>query len=570
MKILGLANDVWISSAALVSDGKVVAACAEERFNRQKMSKVFPRRSIEFCLKQAGCSLGDIDRIVFGWNPAVHLRSVSSRYIDVQRWRGEYLYMLPGALMSYFGSPEVNEFKQTLKTKDWDAHIHFVNHHDAHVASAYFLSPFREAAVFTVDGRGEEETCTFNLARNSSVERLASVKMPHSLGLFYAAITEFLGFKPHTDEWKVMALASYGRSEGNEFLKRMRSLIALLPDGGFEQDLTYFTYYSFDKQPFMFSEKLERLLGKRRKPSDGFEQSHMDLAWSLQTVFEEATTHMLLHLHKITGSKNLAIAGGAAMNSVYNGKISAVTPFKNVFIPSCPDDSGVSVGAALYGHHILGAADTPHKAQTHNYWGPSFSEREIGLALDRYKIRAQQHADIVDVTAKLLSEGKIVGWFQGAAEFGQRALGNRSILADPRDPGAKDKVNAAVKFREGFRPFAPAILAERAEEYFEMPKGMAVPFMERVFLFRENKRRGLPGVVHIDGTGRLQTVTADANPRFYALIAAFERLTGVPIVLNTSFNLNGEPMVCSPEDAIRSFYTCGLDALVLGNHLVIK
>jgi carbamoyltransferase len=336
-----------------------------------------------------------------------------------------------------------------------------------------------------------------------------------------------------------------------------------------ELDLSYFCYYYVDKQRTMYTSKLVELLGPERRNGDALEQRHYDIAWALQSVFEETFGHLLAHLSAVTGESRLALAGGAAMNSVYTGKIHQVTPFQHVFIPSCPDDSGVSVGAALHVNSMATTGSERHVCE-HNYWGPSYSSEEIEETLRKYKIRGRRHPDIERVVARMLSEGNLIGWFQGAMEFGQRSLGNRSILADPRDPKSKERVNAAVKYREGFRPFAPSVLEERAAEYFDIPRGVAVPFMEKVFPVRPTKRGVIPAVVHHDGSGRVQTVSKGTNPRFYELIRCFGELTGVPLILNTSFNLNGEPIVCSPTDAVRTFYSCGLDALVLGDTLVLK
>jgi carbamoyltransferase len=568
MKILGISPEVWISSAALLDNGKVVAAAPEERFNRQKMYSRFPDKAIDFCLEQAGCGIEDIDRVVIPWNPGVHIRSASSRYTHTMRWRGEFLAGVPGALLNHFGSPDVPGIEQIVPINGKDVHISYINHHMAHAAGAFYLSPYERAAVMTVDGRGEMETCTWSLADGNEIKQLRATNMPHSLGLFYSSLTEYLGFRPHSDEWKVMALASYG-APNNKYTDLVRSLVKLLDDGGFEQDLTYFDYFQFDRQPTFYNSKLMDLLGPARTADMPFEQRHSDIAWAMQAVFEETFVHMLKHLHNITGEKRLVISGGAAMNSVFNGKITDMTPFDEVFITSCPDDSGVSLGAALYSYHCqLGG--TEREVQTHNYWGPEYSDDEIAEALSRCGIEAVKHDNIEEVVAKLLAEGALVGWFQGAMEFGQRALGNRSILADPRNPQAKDQINAAVKFREGFRPFAPAILDGYAEEYFDIPTGLKVPFMEKVYPFKEDKRAGLPAVVHVDGSGRLQTVDSETNPRFHKLISEFHKITGVPIVVNTSFNLNGEPVVCSPVDAIRTFYSCGLQALAIGSFLLTK
>jgi len=570
MRILGIAPDVWISTAALVEDGRIIAAAAEERFNRQKLSKAFPAHALAYCLREAGCQLEDVDGIAVGWNPGIHIRSASPRYFSTNRWRGEYLVNVPAALLHAMANPMVDRIEEWIRTPNSKIHVTFVDHHQAHAASAFFLSPFAEAAILTVDGRGETETCTWSVGSVGQIKKLQAVRFPHSLGEMYSAITEFLGFQSYSDEWKVMALASYGRPN-NEYVCRIRKLIELRDDGGFELDLTYFSYYLFDRQPTMYSDKVLELLGPPRNPGEELEQRHRDIAWALQRVFEEVYTHLLFRLHASTGLSRVVLAGGAAMNSVYNGTIARRTPFKEVFIPSCPDDSGVSVGAALYAYHCLNSG--PHRElHEHNYWGPSYSNAEIEAELRKYKIPAKRHFDIETVTARLLADGKLIGWFQGRMEFGQRALGNRSILADPRNPAAKDLVNAAVKYRESFRPFAPAVLEENAHEYFDLPmrETETVPYMEKVFPVRSDKREVIPAVVHVDGTGRLQTVSRRTNPRFYNLIHEFQLLTGIPILLNTSFNLNGEPIVCSPTDAIRTFYSCGLDALVLDDWVVLK
>lgn len=568
MKVLGLAPDVWISSAALIEDGRIIAGAAEERFNRQKMSKAFPAQALDYCLRQAGCTLNDVDVIAVPWNPGAHIRSASSRFVGSARWRGEYLVNLPAALLKHLGSPEVRQIDQLVTLPGKELRLTFVNHHSAHAAGAFFLSPFDEAAILTVDGRGENETVTWSHGRGAEIRKLQAVGFPHSLGELYSAVTQYLGFKPYQDEWKVMALAAYGQP-GNDYYPRIRGLIRNLDDGGFELDLSYFTYYLFDMQPAMYSAKLEHLLGPARGAGDPLDQRHRDIACALQQVYEETLGHLLGRLHALTGSSRVVLAGGCAMNSVYNGKIQDMTPFQELFISSCPDDSGVSVGAALYAYHCLSGGRLREKPE-HNYWGPDFSDREIEDALAKAKVRGCRHSNIAEVAARLLAEGKLLGWFQGRMEFGQRALGNRSILADPRQAQVKDLVNAAVKYRESFRPFAPAVLEEHAHEYFELPKGVTVPFMEKVYPVRAAMRDRIPAVVHVDGSGRLQTVSRQTNPAFYDLIRQFQVIAGVPVVLNTSFNLNGEPIVCSPVDAIRTFYSCGLDALVLGQWLIMK
>jgi carbamoyltransferase len=567
-KILGIAPDMWISSAALLVDGKVVAAAPEERFNRQKMSRAFPARAIEYCLSEAGCRLEDIDLIAIPWNPGSAIRSASSRYIQAPQWRGDYLYAFAAGILNMRGNPVVTGIEEIINSPQGDSRIVFIDHHQSHVASTYFASPFERAAVLTIDGRGEDESCTWNLAEGSKIEKLSATVWPHSLGLVYSTITEFLGFAPHTDEWKVMALAAYGK-ETSKYLSAMRGLVEMKENGDFEVDLSYFSYFLFDKQPTLYCDKLVRLLGAPRQKDAPVEERHFDIAWALQKVFEDCVAYILEKLHAATGCNDLALAGGSAMNSVFNGKIADLSPFERVYVPPWPDDSGVSIGAALWAYHEK--FENPIRVKQQGaYLGPSYDTQDIGELLKSYKLAAVHEDDIAVAVARLLADGKLVGWFQGRMEFGQRALGNRSILADPRDPETTNIVNKAVKFREAFRPFAPAILEEATEDYFELPTGTRVPFMEKVFPVNVEKRKEIPAVVFIDGSGRLQTVSKDTNPRFHRLISAFKDITGVPVVLNTSFNLNGEPIVCNPTDAIRTFHSCGLDALAMEDWLIVK
>lgn len=569
MKVLGISPDVWISSAALIDDGRIIAGAAEERFNRQKMSKAFPEQAIAYCLKEAGCTLDSIDHIAMPWNPGIHITSASKRFTRNARWRGEYLSSVPAELLDLQDHPKVTGIEQIVHLANSDTRVTYVDHHLAHAANAFLLSPFKEAAILTADGRGEEETCTFCVGHGNKIDKLHTVNLPHSIGLLYGVITEFLGFRPHSDEWKVMALASYGKVKGNKYRSLVRNLIELNSDGSFEMDLSYFTYYMFDTKPTMYADKLIELLGPPRRRDDPIKQRHYDIAMAMQQVFEETFNHMLTCLHNNTGLSNLAFSGGCVMNSVYNGKVLDSTPFDNVFISSCPDDSGVSIGAALYLYNCLENQETRY-TQDHNFYGPGYNSEEIEETLKGFKIPYEYQEDIGAVGADLLRKGAILGWFQGKMEFGQRALGSRSILADPRDIRSKELVNAAVKYREAFRPFAPAILEEHARDWFEMPEGDKVPYMEKVYPVLPEKRDLIPAVVHVDGTGRIQTVSKGTNPQFHSIIEAFGELTGVPIVLNTSFNLNGEPIVASPVDAIRTFYSCGMDALFLGHYLIRK
>lgn len=567
MRILGLLSQFWISSAALLKDGKIVAGAAEERFNREKMSRKFPHTAINYCLKEGGIKIDDVDYIAVGWNPGIHIRSYNRRFSETSRWHAEFLYNIPNSILRHRADKHIPYVEQIFKHPKGETKIIYVTHHLAHAANAFYLSPFKEAAILTADGRGEDETASFCVGKNNKITEIKTVIHPQSLGNFYSSVTQFLGFEPHSDEWKVMALASYG-IRNNAYYKKLKRILTLLPDGTFELDLSYFDYYLHDKLHY-YSPKFSELFGGAREVDDPIQQRHKEIAAALQQITEEALSHMLHWLHKKTKQKNLVVSGGVFMNSVFNGKITEISPFKNVFISSCPDDSGISIGAAAYVHHDI--LKLPRmKPQEHNYYGPEFSNAEIMDAIKKYKLTAMHKADIEKYAASLLFDGKIIGWFQGKMEFGQRALGNRSILADPRRSEMKDLVNRSVKYREGFRPFAPSILEERVAEYFECAKAARVPFMERVFQIREEKRTLIPAVTHVDGSGRLQTVSRSSNPRYYDLIKEFERLSGIPVVLNTSFNLKGEPIVMTPTDAIRTFMSSGLDALVMGSYVLTK
>lgn len=567
MKILGICSDVFITSAVLIDDGKIVAGICEERLNRQKMYRGFPMNSIKYCLKEADLKLEDIDCVALGWNPSLHLKPSSLRFGSVVRWRGELLHTIPHALLSLSKTKDMDFTEQELRIGKRSIKLIYVTHHLSHAANAFYISPFKESAILTIDGRGEEDTAGFFIGKGNKIEEIRTVSMPHSLGLFYGAFTEYLGFTPHSDEWKVMALSSK-HFKNNKYYQRVKSLIKLLPEGGFELDLSYFSYYLGDRNHW-YSSKFANLFGNPRSEDEKLTDNHYELAEALQIVSEEVVVHMLNWLYKKSRMENIVVSGGFFMNSVFNGKILEKTKFKRVFISSCPDDSGTSLGAGLYAYnHIFGNKN--RYEQTHNYYGPGYSNEEIKEVLDKYKIPYKFVKEIEKEAAKLIAEGKIIGWFQGKMEFGQRALGNRSILADPRDPSMKDKVNLAVKYRETFRPFAPSILEERVAEYFECNKEARVPFMEKVFMIKQNKRKLIPAVTHIDGSGRLQTVSRKANPGYYKVISEFEKISGIPIVLNTSFNLKGEAIVCTPTDALKTFFSCGLDTLVMGNYLINK
>jgi|SaaInlStandDraft_6_1057023.scaffolds.fasta_scaffold04901_3 carbamoyltransferase len=571
MRIMGVSVDIAISSACLVENGVVISAISEERLSRKKVDSAYPSRSIKRILEVNNLSIEDIDHIVIPWNPKIHLNYASNRFVNSNKWRGEMIASLLGNHINNFDMQSDSE----LICQFDDTKITFINHHDAHFANAYYLSGFKDAIVLTIDGKGESDSTIIQYVKNGKRENVSEISFPHSLGMFYAAFTNFLGFKPEVDEWKVMAIGAINHKKklDNPYIDKIKNIIKLT-NTGYELDLKLFDFYLFDKKKNFFNEKLEQLLGIKSMPKEPIRDEHILIAEAVQNVVENTIDHLIKIAYKASNLNNLCLGGGVAMNSLYNGKIVNRHEYINdVFISSCPDDSGVAVGAALFKSYEENSINNKsRKRQVDNYWGTEYSNNEIKNILDSYKINYTYLEDdkLFSKVAHLINDEMIIGWFQGKMEFGQRALGNRSIIATPTGDKIKDLINRAVKFREGFRPFAPAILEEYAKEYFEFPDDEHVFFMEKVYQFKDKYQKKFPAIVHYDGTGRLQSVNKKINPRFYRLIESFNELTGVPIVVNTSFNLNGEPIVESPIDAIKTFYVCGLDYLVIGNYLISK
>jgi len=564
--ILGLNAFGFNTASAILVDGQCVFAVEEERLVRDKRTRRFPVQGIRQGLAHAGLSFEDVDTVAIAWNPAVNLEVHAAAQSARPRYLPEMFYSVPSHLMTLgHKDTEVVGARQSIDFADGrEIAIDYVNHHTAH-AGSFFVSEFDEAAILTVDAFGEKNCISFAHGTGNRLETLWTQDFPHALGSFYSAMTDYCGFAPQNDEWKLMGASSYG--DDARFYKELRALFRLDDERGFALDIERFNFHQFHRPGFYNN----GLVGTIGIPPNGRDvpltQEYYDLAASAQRVAEEVYLHLLRQLHAQTKLKNVVIAGGVALNCVANGKVVADTPFENLFVPPVPDDSGGSLGAACYVHCHVNGGDRNYVMRS-NYLGPGFNDAEIAEALRKYKVR-HVHLDNPAVTAAgLIQEGNIIGWFQGRLEFGDRALGNRSILADPRVPEMKDRVNDTIKYREPFRPFAPAMLAEAVDDWFE--GASPTPFMEKAFTIREARRAAIPAVTHVDGTGRLQTVSADQNPLFHDLISAFERATGVPIVLNTSFNLKGEPIVCTPEDAIRTFYSCGLDALIVGNFLIQK
>ena len=569
MKILGINHDMYITSAALIIDGKIIAACPEERLNRDKLTRAFPTNAVNYCLKKANLRLDQIDFIANSYNPSVHLKKFNPNYSNSRRFRGDYFYSIPDFLLNRDRQiEEDSDYSfQKIKLGTKELNIYYITHHLCHAANGFYLSPFNKSAILTADSAGEDDSANFLIGEKNKIKLFKRIKIPHSTGSFYSTFTEFFGYRPDSDEWKVMALSAYGK-RNNKFYKIIRNMVSLKSNGSFELNQSYFKQH-IHSMPNFYTDKFVEILGKPREKSQNFTKRNFDIAAAMQQVFEEICSHMLKSLYSKTQTKNLVLSGGSFLNSVFNGKAHKLSPFKNVWISSCPDDSGLSIGAALYLYNNILQKKTRYELK-HNFLGPNYSSDKIKKDLIKYKLKFKYEKNISQVASQELVNGKLVGWFQGGMEFGQRALGNRSILADPRNKNSKVRVNQAVKYRESFRPFAPAVIDKYAHQYFDLAKDEKIPFMEKVVMVKKEKRNIVPAVVHKDFTARVQTVDNQTNKIFYNLINDFYKKTGVPILLNTSFNLNGEPIVCSPTDAIRTFYSCGLDILVMGNFIVYK
>jgi carbamoyltransferase len=555
VNILGINCFAHDTAAALLVDGVPVAFVEEERFNRDKHTKAFPDLAIEFCLRQGGMTIEDVDVVAFAHRAGT----------DFARGAVDALKRLPLS-SKRLGAQAYIDLKLWQKQRDFVKRYGFrgrvvnIGHHRAHAASAFYSSGFDEAAVVTVDRGGDFLSTTFSHGRGTKLTTVRELRNPDSLGEIYTAVTDYLGFHPNADEGKVMGLAPYGRAG---YVEDFRALARPTRDGMFKVDLSWFRYH-LEGRPL--SRKFHERFGPRRVPESELASNYEDIAFAVQALTEEIGLHMARHIQETTGSKNLALAGGVALNSVMNARLIRETPFERIFIQPAAGDAGNALGAALFVWHHL--ADRPRQwRMEHAFLGPEYAEGDYKQAIASRGVPFREVQDPADEAAELLSKSKIVGWFQGPAEVGPRALGARSILADPRRAEMKDIVNERVKHREGFRPFAPAVLDERGDEYFV--DYHTNPFMLLVLPIREGKRELVPAVTHVDGTGRLQSVGTE-NPLFRRVIEEFDRRTGIPVVLNTSFNLRGEPIVHRPEEALEDFLKTGMDALLLGNYLVEK
>ena len=583
MNILGVSCYFHDASAALLQDGQLVAAAEEERFTRKKHDPSFPVNAIAFCLRRGRIRSEDLDLVVFFEKP----------FLKFER-------ILTSAMQTFPRSSSV--FRESMITwltdKLWvkglirqhlgvaSDRILFSDHHMSHAASAFFCSPFDEAAILTVDGVGEWATATYGVGRGTGIKILREIRFPHSLGLLYSAFTAFLGFEVNEGEFKVMGMAAFGEPRYED---KVWKLIHQEQDGSFRLDMDYFSFHHSPDR--MYNARFVELFGPPRDPrapfftsSSGYphhdslareNQRYADIAASIQLVTEAVLLRMAEHLHRETGLRKLCLAGGVALNSVANGRIIRETPFEDIYVQPAAGDGGGALGAALYAYHAVLGKPREFVMQ-HAYWGEDYDAATVDRLLRsqdvRYR-RLENEDQLVEQVVQRLQDGKVVGWFQGRFEWGPRALGHRSILADPRNPAMKDIVNTKVKLREPFRPFAPSVLTDRAGDFFELPdphRHFPARYMLYVVDVKDAAKARLPAVTHVDGTARLQTVDREVCPRYHRLIEAFGAATGIPVVLNTSFNLRGEPIVNTPAEALATFWGSGIDTLVLGDHMIEK
>jgi carbamoyltransferase len=580
MYILGINAFHGDSSACLVKDGALLSAAEEERFLRVKHWAGLPVEAIRYCLEEVGIDFGDVEVIAINQDSSANL------------WKkiGFTLSQRPG--LKFIADKVKNRKKRDsiadiLSLEFPDSHftgkVHAVEHHLAHLSSAFHVSPFEKSVVVSVDGFGDFASGAWGVGQGVDIQIDKRIYFPDSLGNFYQALTQYLGFPHYGDEYKVMGLAPYGKPV---YIEEMRQIVGLETDGGYSLNLEYFKHhkenvvYEWDEGVPVFgeiySDKIVELLGPERKEKD-LEQRHFDIANSIQCMYEEAFFHLLNSLHKKYDSDNLALSGGCAMNSVANGKVKRNTPFKNVYIQSAAGDAGGAIGAAFVAWYTGNPLAKRNFVMDHAYWGPSYSDKRIEALLETRELELtaagclsayiEEDAVLAERTAVHIARGEVIGWFQGRMEWGPRALGNRSILGDPRRADMKDILNLKIKRRESFRPFAPSILRERVSDWFE--EDDEVPFMMKVFQIKSEKRELIPAVTHVDGSGRLQTVYKETNPKYYQLIESFEKITSVPMLLNTSFNEN-EPVVCKPEEALDCFLRTSMDVLVLGNWIIVR
>jgi len=559
MNILGISCFYHDAAACLMKDGIVVAAAEEERFTRKKHDTSFPINAINYCLKEGNITIGQVDYIGFYEKPLLKFERLLSQHLEMfPRSFWPFYKALPSWLNEKLRVPSI--IRKRLK---YNGDVLFLEHHLAHAASAFLVCPYDEAAILTVDGVGEWATASYGYGKGNEITLLKELKFPHSVGLLYSTVTAHLGFSVNNSEYKIMGMSPYGKPA---YYDNFKKIAGIKEDGSIEFDMSYFDYHYKLTMP---SKKFVEEFGPIRKPNEEVAQHHKDIAASLQKITEDIIFKMLNHLYNETKMENLCMAGGVALNSVANGKITKNTHFKNVWIQPAASDAGASLGAAAYVYNTIFGNKRKYVMKS-AYLGPSFSTEYIKEFLDKNNVVYKEFKDdksLIEATARLIYENNVIGWFQGRMEWGPRALGARSILSNAANPNMKDVLNKKVKHREHFRPFAPVISKEDVHEYFEIDKDEEL-FMLFVYPFKEDKKNLVPSVVHVDGTGRLQTTSKEENYLYYSVIKEFEKLSGVPILVNTSFNIRGEPIVCTPEDAYKCMMGTGIDYLVIGKFLV--
>ena len=577
MYIIGINAYHADSSACIIKDGKLVTAVEEERFTRIKHFAGFPKLSIQHCLDECEISLSDVNYIAINQDPKANN---FKRLIFLLTHRPSLKLIIDKISKRKKYHSIKDTLNQEFKNDNFNGEVVNIEHHLAHLSSCFHVSPFEEACVVSVDGFGDFASSAWGYGKNNDIKIDKKIHFPHSLGIFYQSITQYLGFKNYGDEYKIMGLAPYGKPE---YLDKLKKILILKPNGEFELNLKYFKFhksnfnYTWNSGTVsiddLYSNEMEVLLGKSRTKDEELTDFHKDIAHSTQKIYEEAFLNIVNTLYNKYKSKNLCIAGGCGMNSVANGKVKKLTNFENVYIQPAAGDAGGAIGSAFSTYHNI-LKQPKSFVMKHAYWGNSYSEDYIKSLLEKNKFKLDKNFEVKKIhdqselskdVASEIADGKVVGWFQGKMEWGPRALGNRSILGDPRRKDMKDILNLKIKRRESFRPFAPSILSENVDQWFEIDD--KVPFMMKVYQIKEDKRSIIPAVTHVDGSGRLQTVSSEINNKYYSLINEFFKLTKVPILLNTSFNEN-EPIVCKPEEALDCFLRTKMDLLVLENILI--
>lgn len=562
MNILGISAYYHDSSACILKDGKIIAAVQEERFSRKKHDLGFPTNAIRYCLEQASIQAKDLDAVAFYEKPYLKFERLLMQFIDTfPRSMGVFIDSMPSWLSEKLLVPK------NVKDLGYNGKVYYLDHHLSHAASSFLCSPYKKAAILTVDGVGEYATTTFSTGVDNEINLFKEIHFPHSLGLLYSTITAYLGFTVNNSEYKVMGLAPWGKPK---YMQEFDKLINTFEDGSFELDMSYFAYTHEKKMP---SKKLEQLFGeKTREKESQITQFHKDVAASLQAKTEEVLFHLIENLYKETRLENLCMAGGVALNSVANGKILSKTPFKRIFIQPAAGDAGTAMGAALFTYNSIMKKPRQFVLES-AFLGPGFSDKEVQEYLDKNKIKYSKLSSKTEVakkTAELVNNNFVVGWFQGRMEWGPRALGSRSILSNPTNPKMQDILNLKVKHREKFRPFAPVVLFEEANKWFECdePIPEAADYMLMVYPVKKEKRKIIPAVTHVDGSGRLQVIRKEQHPAYYQAVKEFQKISGVPIMINTSFNIRGEPIVCTPHDAYKCMMGTGIDFLVIENYVI--